>query len=289
MIRSNQKQNALSILFVQFTLITALVISLPDTPFANEYLSSGEVISIGLASSATMLIGEHVKKIPEGKKPLITGHLPFEQSFQQWLGGNCQIGKRNFLDDTLGSLITPVSSALLLTGINISSPRNHRGKDVAQDMFLFVSGLLATNGVTNITKGLLTRSRPYRCIFKNANDTLTQYNHTFTNNSFFSGHTSSAFFSVGFLNLRTRETLRNKLSASEYDKWVWISPILLYGWASVVGLSRVQAYKHHLSDVIAGAIVGVLMAELFYNFGKNANTTAISSRPMQLRIVLSFS
>ena len=255
---------------------------------AADYLSTGEALSIGAASTGTLLLGEHISKIPEGRKPLITGHLPFEESFQRWFGCSCKIGKLNFRDYTKGSIVTPAASALLLAGMNLRYPRDSRNRDASQDLFLFVSGIITTKGITGIAKGIFARRRPFQCILEGSVDTEQSHGHSYTQHSFFSGHASSAFFSVGYLNLRLRETMRRRFTDSEYDNWRWVSPVVLYGWASIVGLSRVHAYKHHLSDVIVGAGVGILMAELFYSLGEDSNNVSSTGSPMLLRITIPF-
>jgi membrane-associated phospholipid phosphatase len=60
--------------------------------------------------------------------------------------------------------------------------------------------------------------------------------------------------------------MRHELSTDEYNGWNWAPPALLFSWASVVGWSRIHAYRHFFTDVAAGALVGFLMAELFYSF-----------------------
>ncbi len=78
------------------------------------------------------------------------------------------------------------------------------------------------------------------------------------------------------------------MSPGDYNDWKWVSPSLLYGWATVVGLSRVHAYKHHLFDVMAGAAAGILLSELFYNLPKNSNDSFASPTPTPIKIVFRF-
>ena len=240
-------------------------------------MSAINVATITAGSGGIGFLGMSVNNMPEGKKPLIRGHLPFEESFQRWLGGGCKIGKRNFLDDKTGSAVTPVASSILLTVANFSYPRGNRDKDVAQDLFLLASGLFATKGITDISKGIFTRERPYQCILYDSTVTKSTDGHSYSLQSFFSGHSSGAFFSVTFLNLRVRDIMRQRMVRSKYDKWKWVSSGSLFGWASFVGLSRVHAYKHHLSDVVVGAAAGILVAELFYNFNDQSNSLAEDS------------
>jgi membrane-associated phospholipid phosphatase len=69
--------------------------------------------------------------------------------------------------------------------------------------------------------------------------------------SFPSGHTSNAFAAAAFM-------------AKEYrDKSVWY-PIAAYAVATTVGTLRVMNDKHWMSDVLAGAGVGILSTNLVY-------------------------
>lgn len=255
---------------------------------AGSYLDATELFAIGAVSGGVLQLGNHLKTIPEGRGPRFTGHLPFEESFQRWLGGTCKVGKQNFLDDSFGSFITPAIGAVVLTGVNIAYPYDTRGKDASQDLFLYLTGLVATKGISNITKGTIARERPFVCILKDSVDTKSEYGSSYSQHSFFSGHASSAFFATGYLNLRIRSSMRQRMSPDRYDDWKWVSSSMLYGWATVVALSRVHAYKHHLFDVMAGAAAGMLLSELFYNLPKDPDTANASSTPIPVRIVFRF-
>jgi membrane-associated phospholipid phosphatase len=63
--------------------------------------------------------------------------------------------------------------------------------------------------------------------------------------SFPSGHTGSAFAFFGFAAF-----------ARKGYGWLWLIPAALIGW------SRIQINAHHLSDVLAGMIVGLTVAYL---------------------------
>lgn len=73
-----------------------------------------------------------------------------------------------------------------------------------------------------------------------------------TYNSFPSGHTAQAFAAATFLN-------------EEYkDRFRWM-PYLAYGIASSVGLLRMANNRHYISDVLAGAGIGILSMKLSYH------------------------
>lgn len=72
--------------------------------------------------------------------------------------------------------------------------------------------------------------------------------------SFFSGHASSSFAVTTFLFLAIRK----------FNKWI----ILAYLWPLLFVLSRIYVGVHYPSDIVIGAIVGTLMAFIFYRISK---------------------
>lgn len=238
-----------------------------ETVTAQEYLSTEEVALISAASVGIVAIGVAVKNNAHDQKSLISGPVLFDAKLQKFLGGNCRPNKTNFLDNTVGSAVTPGFTGLVLLSADLSWPETaDKGKFVAQDMFLFTSGIFATKGLTSLAKGLVSRERPLPCLEPDIAGLRIDFDNAYDHNSFFSGHASSAFFSAVYVNKRLRSIMRRELTPSEYDGWSWAPPALLFSWASIVGWSRIHAYKHYFTDILAGAVVGYLVAELFYSF-----------------------
>jgi membrane-associated phospholipid phosphatase len=104
------------------------------------------------------------------------------------------------------------------------------------DMFILYTLSNALDaGIVYATKNITGRQRPDGSNY----------------HSFPSGHTSTAFVAAEFLH-------------QEYgDKSVWIS-IGGYSMASLIGVSRVYRNKHWVSDVIAGAGIGILSTKCVY-------------------------
>lgn len=80
--------------------------------------------------------------------------------------------------------------------------------------------------------------------------------------SFPSGHTSWSFAGLGFLSLY----LSGKIQAFDRKGHVAklcivILPLLL---ASLVGISRIDNYRHHWEDVFVGGLIGYIMAVMCY-------------------------
>ena len=108
--------------------------------------------------------------------------------------------------------------------------------------------VLISSGITGLLKGVLGRARPFV-----TNDTLAhdfKLGGGFSNadrQSFPSGHTTTAFAAASAV---TSEVQRM------WPKYTWYVAPVLYGGATIVGLSRMYHNKHWASDVVLGAAVG---------------------------------
>ncbi|HDS01146.1 MAG TPA: phosphatase PAP2 family protein [candidate division Zixibacteria bacterium] len=255
----------------------------------REYLSSTEITGISAGSIALGAAGLWALDFDSTRRPVISGPAPWEESIQRFLGGRYYPGKTNWLDHSFGSSITPILMGGLLLGADISWPRYDRAKDVWQDMFLYGAGLLATKGVTGITKGFFARPRPMVALEPELYNRNKNNDYAQDRASFFSGHTSSAFFSTAFLNMRIRQIMRQEMTYNDYKDWRWLPPTILFGWASYVGYTRIDAYKHYITDVVFGALAGWVMAELFYHFGDNIEKPRDSSSRGKVLFKIGFS
>lgn len=165
--------------------------------------------------------------------------------------------KSNFLDNSAGSLWTPIAGGLTIAALDIGR------REFSRDIPLFIAGSALTGAITGAAKRLVARPRPY-CqggVVPLRDRAPSDPYHI---QSFFSGHSSQAFFTAGFVNNRLRRHMRQEWKADEYRSWRWTSPLVCFGWASFVGLSRIQADKHHFTDVAVGAMAGYAVSELFY-------------------------
>ncbi len=123
--------------------------------------------------------------------------------------------------------------AVAALGMNICGVESrHNLMDMA---ILYALSNVLNLGVVHVSKRITDRERPDGS----------------NNHSFPSGHTSAAFVSAEFL-------------YQEYkDKSIWIG-VGGYAVASFVGAARIYNNKHWLSDVIAGAGVGILTTKAVY-------------------------
>ncbi len=131
------------------------------------------------------------------------------------------------------------------------------GKDYApQTYFKFVrfhQALLYNTVVTHLAKRNLSRIRP------DGSDAQ----------SFFSGHTSTAFATSTFLYLELNDFINHAAANGDLpllsrENWKRLSGATLFGWAAYVGYSRIHDRKHYPTDVVVGALSGALVSYLVY-------------------------
>jgi membrane-associated phospholipid phosphatase len=107
---------------------------------------------------------------------------------------------------------------------------------------------LVGSGVTGILKGLLGRARPYVSIDTNPRDFRLGKGFSGSGRqSFPSGHATTAFAVASSV---TSEVHRM------WPKYTWYVAPVLYGGATLVGLSRMYHNQHWASDVALGAGIG---------------------------------
>lgn len=147
----------------------------------------------------------------------------------------------------IGQLAGPIAGTIfLLQGAAGHNVKSHETGILLYESFL-ISG--AASGVLKFATG---RKRPSKTTepfsFKPAGH----------DGSFPSGHTTTAFAAAEVL-------------SEQYPHW-WIS-VPAYGGAAAVGLSRIRANQHWLSDVVAGAAVGISTSHLlrFYRRSSEKN------------------
>ena len=255
----------------------------------TDYLSTGEAVGIATASLAVFGIGQLVKHGNADSDP--RGIMPprLDAKVSRFLGRRSGPGQKDTGDSKLGSGITVFGAAVGLALTDLSYSRYEKRKDLWQDQFLLMSGALATKGVTDLFKGLVSRRRPFLFFAPELAPQGESRRRPDDHYSFFSGHTSSAFFSMTFLNKRIRSAMRQEMSADGYRRHRWMSSTLTFGWASYVAFSRVRAYRHYFTDVLAGALAGYLMGELYYSFNDEPEVQPGSGgTPMAVTVSFTF-
>ncbi|KAF8390089.1 hypothetical protein HHK36_024610 [Tetracentron sinense] len=146
--------------------------------------------------------------------------------------------------------------------------------DLHHSILGLLFSVLITGVLTDAIKNAVGRPRPdffWRC-FPDGKDLYDQWGNVICHGkenvikeghkSFPSGHTSWSFAGLGFLSLY----LSGKIKA--FDRrghvaklCIFFLPLLV---ASLVGISRVDDYRHHWQDVFAGGLLGLTVATFCY-------------------------
>ncbi len=122
--------------------------------------------------------------------------------------------------------------------------------------------VVIASGITGLLKGVLGRSRPYATNDTNPRDFafLRGFGHgtygitssgqklsSADYQSFPSGHTTTAFAAAAAVTSETRRM---------WPRALWVVAPVMYGGATLVGLSRMYHNNHWASDVVLGAGIG---------------------------------
>jgi hypothetical protein len=132
--------------------------------------------------------------------------------------------------------------------------------DDAAFLFSYAESQAVNLLLTNIVKVAARRHRPWLS-YRNFDSPFYEHADRETaNQSFFSGHTSTAFTSASFHH-RMLQRFRGKHFG---DAEVWG----VYLAAAVTGLMRIGADKHYLTDTVAGAVMGTLVGRWVVDISK---------------------
>jgi membrane-associated phospholipid phosphatase len=196
------------------------------------------------------------------------GNIMFDSGARSFFAASSESGRRNAstVSDymALGLVMAPFAVDAFLAAGAV-----HGNYDVAFQMALIgAQSLMVANLVTNLTKRLVGRARPDIGNCKAG----TEMACATENESFISGHTSAAFAGAGLM-CANQQNL--KLYGSGAAGWIACGAAL--GAATTVGTLRMVADRHHLSDVLAGAAVGLAAGYLLpnltnFDFGNNGRS-----------------
>ena len=268
-------------IYVKLFLYLILIFSFAMDVSPKTILTRSELIKISVGSAGVAAIGLVVKNsVTLSQTSLIKGPILFDDYMYEQISHSGDFNSAdNFLDDHFGELLTPILGATSLFTLDYLHYGGSKKREIFQDCYLFSTGLLTTAGVTALFKGLVARERPYY-YYQTTKSSFSRDD----KQSFFSGHSSSAFFSMHFLNKRVSTIMREKEISWG---WQWTKSITCYGWASYVAYSRVKVSKHYATDVLIGAATGMLFAELFFQFGEG-KADVVSIQPSHSGVVISY-
>ncbi len=128
-----------------------------------------------------------------------------------------------------------------------------RSKHVALNA---VKAIVINTLISQTVKHSLKRDRPFQFNGPDADDSFNPFEDDKTTDSFYSGHTSTAFAIA-------------TVFAEEYKEHKWV-PYFAYGLATSAATARIYLNKHWLSDVTTGAAIGYYIGKVVSN-GKKRN------------------
>ena len=232
-----------------------------DQVFAQEKfrLSTEKEVSI-LSLSSALILSSHLieKKITITPEEILSLNKNEINSFDR---SAINYYSKNF---------SLVSDVLLIT--NVCLPTAFIFLDEARNELknigvMYLETLTLTYGITNLTKNIFQRFRPYA--YNNSVE-LSEKLEADTKKSFFSGHTSTSFASAVFFS-----TIFSEISSDENAKrLVWIGSISL---ATTTGLLRYFSGKHFPTDILAGAIVGTFIGYTIPKIYKTESKISLNS------------
>jgi membrane-associated phospholipid phosphatase len=194
--------------------------------------------------------------IPASDEVHWRGDVLLDRGARNLFAASTASGRRtaNSISDYLmrGLVLYPfVIDGLLVAGLG------HENYEVTYQLTLIgLQTMVLTNLVTTLTKRLVLRARPDIDGCTTGHELACSSE----NESFLSGHTAAAFAAGGLI-CANQQNLR--LYGSDVAGAVACG--LALGTATAVGTLRMVADRHHLSDVLAGAALGLATGYLLPN------------------------
>jgi membrane-associated phospholipid phosphatase len=136
-----------------------------------------------------------------------------------------------------GAAMALVSGGTFLAGLATGD------EDLTRTGERLLATMALAAGAVNVTKFVFGRSRPYE------GEGALSFHPGTPGSSFYSGHTTMAFAMAAAL-------------SEEIDHTA--ATVILYSAASLAGYSRMHDDQHWLSDVVAGAALGIASAKFVY-------------------------
>ncbi len=226
---------------LSLTIIISITFLIFHSSFAQDKFSSNFARELIILGSAGFFISSSF--LLENNQPISIEEL-----------NSLKINNINFFDRSATQFyskdLSVISDILLISSLSLpvflifSNPSESDLKTIG---LMYLETLSLTFGVTNLTKNLTQRFRPYAY---NSNVPLTERQKPDARKSFFSGHTSMAFASaIFFINVF------NELNS---DKKIFVTAGSL-SLASAVGLLRFFSGNHYPTDIIAAGIMGSII------------------------------
>lgn len=203
-------------------------------------------------------------KVPASKKTLFTSRdawlaagfagltvamFPVDEHLARTLRDS-SLQSNRFLSDVSKGAETLVQPGAIIIGAGLYTVGRIGGwRNVADLGWHGTESLIVASAATTVLKGMLGRARPYVSGDTNSHD--FGFGRGFGKNgkyqSFPSGHTTAAFAVAAAVTSESRRF---------WPGHEWVVAPVMYGGATLVGLSRIYHDAHWASDVALGAAIG---------------------------------
>lgn len=226
------------------------------SPYEWKWLQDGLWTGAGLGASALGLyLIKEKDGLPENEIPSFTDPILLQDKIDnlnfldKWVAG-----KHNEDANAISDIPFAISFAAPFALLFDDDINDHTGQFVG----LYIESLATTAAIYSITAGLVNRSRPY--VYDNSGD--TSHDRRFQNNgqrSFYSGHVAATATATFF----AAKVYSDYHPDAEGKAFIWAGAAAL---PAAVGIFRMEAGQHFLTDVLLGyalgAGVGILVPEL---------------------------
>ena len=179
---------------------------------------------------------------------LTVAMFPVDRSIAQRLENQNSKANRFFDNSATGFELISTPGAYIIGPALYAFGRVAHHPDIEDLGWHGTEAVVVATGITGVLKGVLGRARPFVSADTNPRD--FKFGKGFSSEdrtSFPSGHTTVAFAAASSV---TSEAQRI------WPGHTWIVAPVMYGGATLVGLSRMYHNKHWASDVVLGAGIG---------------------------------
>ncbi len=233
-----------------------IILENSDSPYEWKWVRDGIWTGVGLGASAYgLLLIQDKDDLPVEERAAFLDEQSLQKKIDdlnfldRWVAGNHSENASSISDIPFGVSFVAPFALLFDDEIN-----DHTGQYVG----LYIESLATTAAIYTITAGLVDRSRPY--VYDNSGE--TSETRRFKNNgqrSFYSGHVAATATATFF----AAKAFSDFNPDANGKVFVWGGAAVL---PAAVGVLRMEAGQHFLTDVLLGYVLGagtgILVPEL---------------------------
>ena len=227
-----------------------------NSPYEWKWVRDGIWTGVGLGASAYgLMLIKNKDDLPLAEREKFLNNESLQKEIDnlnfldQWIAG-----KHNKSANAISDIPFALSFAAPFAFLFDDEINDHTGQYIG----IYIESLATTAALYTITAGLVDRSRPY--VYDNSGDTSND--RRFKNNgqrSFYSGHVAATATATFF----AAKAYSDFNPDANGKVWVWTGAAVL---PASVGILRMEAGQHFLTDVLLGYVLGagtgILVPEL---------------------------